>query len=77
MTPGPSVRSRPARSLRPLHTSLPATTTGTCSRRHLHSRVDWTLGVAVTTAGSDGARGWRDILVVGDPPDRASGPAYG
>lgn len=46
-------------------------------RRRVHSRVDWTLGVAVTTAGSDGTRGWRDILVVGDQPDRASGHDYG
>ena len=46
-------------------------------RRRVHSRVDWMLGVAVTTADSNGTRGWRDILVPGEQPDRASGHAYG
>ena len=46
-------------------------------RRRVHARVDWMLGVAVTTAGDTGTRGWRDILVVGEQPDRASGHAYG
>jgi hypothetical protein len=46
-------------------------------RRRVHSRVDWMLGVAVSTAGSTGEPGWRDILVVGEQPDRASGHAYG
>jgi hypothetical protein len=45
--------------------------------RTLHSRVDWTLGVTVTTAGDAGQRGWRDIIVVGPQPDRASGHAFG
>ena len=35
------------------------------------------LGVAVTTAGSTGTGGWRDILLPGAQPDRASGPVYG
>jgi hypothetical protein len=50
-----------------------------CSRvsRLLHSRVDWTLGVTPTTAGDAGPRGWRDIIVSGPQPDRASGHAYG
>ena len=47
------------------------------SRRRVHSRVDWSLGVAAAAAGTDGTRGWRDILVVGDQPDRASGHDYG
>ena len=46
-------------------------------RRRAHSRVDWMLGVAVTTAGSTGTRGWRDILLPGAQPDRASGHVYG
>lgn len=46
-------------------------------RRRLHRRVDWMLGVAVSTTGSTGMRGWRDILVPGEQPDRASGHAYG
>lgn len=46
-------------------------------RRRVHSRVDWMLGVAVSTAGSTGERGWRDILLVGEQPDCASGHAYG
>jgi hypothetical protein len=45
--------------------------------RRLHSRVDWALGVLPTTAGPNGMRGWRDILVVGDQPERASGQVYG
>jgi hypothetical protein len=35
------------------------------------------LGVAVTTAGSTGTGGWRDILIPGAQPDRASGHVYG
>ncbi len=42
-----------------------------------HSRVDWALGVTPTTASNTGQRGWRDIVVVGPQPDRASGHAFG
>lgn len=45
--------------------------------RRLHSRVDWTLGVLPTTAGPDGMRGWRDIIVAGEQPERATGVAFG
>ncbi|HXW59819.1 MAG TPA: hypothetical protein VEJ23_10125 [Solirubrobacteraceae bacterium] len=42
-----------------------------------HARIDWTLGVTTTTAGNAGQRGWRDIVMVGPQPDRASGHVYG
>lgn len=45
--------------------------------RSRHSRVDWTLGVTPTTVGDTGQRGWRDIIVIGVQPARASGHLYG
>lgn len=45
--------------------------------RVLHSRVDWSLGVAPTTMSNNGSRGWRDIIVDGPQPDRATNHPYG
>ncbi len=45
--------------------------------RVLHTRIDWTIGVMPTTAAENGPRGWRDILVVGQQPERATEHVYG
>lgn len=42
-----------------------------------HSRVDWSLGVLPSTMRENGPRGWRDIVVEGPQPDRATNQAFG
>jgi len=50
---------------------------GSRRMRVFDPRVDWTLGITATTAGDAGQRGWRDIIVIGPQPDRASGHVFG
>jgi hypothetical protein len=45
--------------------------------RYLHSRVDWSLGVMPSAMRENGPRGWRDIIVVGPQPGRATNHVYG
>lgn len=46
-------------------------------RKLVDPRVDWCIGVTPTAKTENGPRGWRDILLVGEQPDRATDHAYG
>ncbi len=45
--------------------------------RRLHTRVDWTLGVTMTSAREGAGRGWRDIIVPDQVLERATGHEFG
>jgi hypothetical protein len=45
--------------------------------RRLHMRVDWALGITMTSAKDGTGRGWRDIILPDAAPERATGHEFG
>jgi len=45
--------------------------------RRLHMRVDWVLGITMTSAKEGTGRGWRDIILPDSVLERATGHEFG
>lgn len=45
--------------------------------RRRHMRVDWALGITMTSAREGTGRGWRDIILPDAAPERATGHEFG